>query len=72
MHHDPYDPDRITGPDGTLVDTPNDERAAVGLPIDHDANPATPRQIDPNHPYELTENALRDELGLPRRRRYGR
>lgn len=71
-HHDPDDPDRVTGPDGTLVDAPNDERAAVGLPIDHDGDPATPRQIDPNHPYDLTENALRDELGLPRRERYGR
>jgi Effector protein/RTX calcium-binding nonapeptide repeat (4 copies) len=71
-HHDPHDPDRVTGPDGALVGTPNDERAAVGLPIDHDADPATPNRIDPNHPYELTENALRDEMGLPRRQRYGR
>jgi hypothetical protein len=71
-HHDPRDPDRITGPDGTPVDVPNDERAAVGLPIDHDGDPSTPHQIDPKHPYELTENALRDEMGIPRRQRYGR
>ncbi len=70
-HHDPHDPDRVTGPDGILIDTPNDERTAVGLPIDHDGDPATPHQIDPNHPFELSENALRDEMGLPRRQRYG-
>jgi hypothetical protein len=70
-HHDPHDPDRIMGPDGTLIGTPNDERVAVGLPIDHDEDPTTPHQIDPNHPFELTENALRDEMGLPRRQRYG-
>jgi hypothetical protein len=70
-HNDPHDPDRITGPDGTLIGTPNDERTAVGLPIDHDGDPATPHQIDPNHPFELTENALRHEMGLPRRHRYG-
>jgi hypothetical protein len=71
-HDDPDDPDRVLGPDGTLIDTPNDERTAVGLPIDHDGDPATPNRIDPNHPFELTENALRDEMGRPRRERYGR
>jgi hypothetical protein len=60
VHDDPDDP------------SPNDERTAVGLPIDHDGDPATPHRIDPNHPYELSENALRDEMGLARRERYGR
>jgi hypothetical protein len=71
-HDDPHDPDRVASPDGALIGTPNDERSAVGLPIDHDGDPTTPHQIDPNHPFELTENALRDEMGRPRRRRYGR
>lgn len=71
-HHDPRDPDLVTGHDGTLVEAPNDERAAVGLPIDHDGDPSTPHQINPNHPYELTENALRHEMGIPRRHHYGR
>jgi hypothetical protein len=57
-----------TGPDNPEV--PNDERSAVGLPIDHDGDPRTPRQLDPRHPYDYTENALRDELGAPRAPRY--
>lgn len=46
------------------------ERQAVGLPIDHDLDPTTPEIIDPNHPYWLTENGLRFELGLPVRQHY--
>jgi Ca2+-binding RTX toxin-like protein len=57
-----------TGADN--ADVPNDERAAVGLPIDHDGDPRTPRQLDPRHPYDYTENALREELGVPRAPRY--
>jgi hypothetical protein len=49
---------------------PNRERAAVGLPIDHDADPATAIRLDPDHPYALAENGLREELGLPGRERY--
>ena len=48
----------------------NSERVAVGLPIDHDGDPATPRQFDPRHPYDFTENGLRDEIGTPRVPRY--
>ncbi|MEM7674934.1 MAG: M91 family zinc metallopeptidase, partial [Myxococcota bacterium] len=44
----------------------NLEHIAVGLDIDHDGNPATPR-IQPNR---NTENGLRDELNLERRDRY--
>ncbi|WP_344077856.1 M91 family zinc metallopeptidase, partial [Luedemannella helvata] len=51
--------------------TPNAERVAVGLPIDHDNNPATPPRTTPTHPDDLTENALRAELGVPPRPRYG-
>src|SRR6266540_1220562 len=72
VHQDPNDPDRVTGEDGTPAGAANDERAAVGLPIDHDGDPTTPHRIDPDHPYELTENALRDEMAIPPRRRYGR
>jgi Ca2+-binding RTX toxin-like protein len=49
---------------------PNAEREAVGLPIDHDGDPDTPDTLDPDHPYELTENGLRDEFGLNLRQRY--
>ena len=48
----------------------NSERVAMGLPIDHDGNPRTPRQVDPRHPYDYTENALRDEIGAPRSPQY--
>jgi hypothetical protein len=49
---------------------PNRERVAVGLPIDHDGDRSTLTALDPEHPYALTENGLRDEFGLPRRSRY--
>jgi Ca2+-binding RTX toxin-like protein len=48
----------------------NSERVAMGLPIDHDGDPRTPRQLDPRHPYDYTENALRDEIGAPRSPEY--
>jgi uncharacterized protein YukE len=56
------------GPDDFGVS--NLERAVVGLPIDHDGKPSTPNLLDPEHPYAITENALRVQLGLPRRKRY--
>jgi hypothetical protein len=57
-----------TGDDNPDVD--NAERVATGLPIDHDGNPGTPRQLDPRHPYDFTENALREEMGTPRATKY--
>jgi hypothetical protein len=48
----------------------NREREATGLPIDHDDDPDTPDQIHPEHPYELTENGLREEMGAPHRDAY--
>ena len=64
-----------TSADGTYpgADNPgvdNREREAVGLPIDDDHDPGTPDRLDPLHPWELTENGFREELGLPRRDRY--
>jgi hypothetical protein len=56
------------GPDD--VGVPNLEREAVGLPIDDDHRPSTPDRLDPDHPYALTENALRAELGVPLRPSY--
>ena len=56
------------GPDDAGVD--NAERVAVGLPIDHDNDPQTPDQLDPRHPYEFTENGLRDEMGSRRAPQY--
>lgn len=49
---------------------PNSERQAVGLPIDHDGDPATPEVVDPFHPLAYTENGLRADLGLERRDHY--
>lgn len=47
------------------------ERVAVGLPIDHDSNPRTAeRTDDANHPDELTENGLREEMNLQLRNSY--
>ncbi|MEJ7775391.1 MAG: M91 family zinc metallopeptidase, partial [Nocardioidaceae bacterium] len=46
------------------------ERQATGLPIDHDGDPSTPEQIDPDHPFGYTENGMRDEMGLPNRDHY--
>jgi len=56
------------GADNPEVD--NAERVAVGLPIDDDQNAATPDRLDPRHPYDYTENALRDEIGAPRAPEY--
>ncbi|MFD0593358.1 M91 family zinc metallopeptidase [Catellatospora coxensis] len=53
------------------VPVPDRERVAVGLPIDDDGDPTTPERLDPHHPYPLTENALRDELGVSGRQTYG-
>jgi len=50
-----------TGPDNPGAD--NAERVALGLPIDHDNDRSTPDQLDPRHPYDYTENALREEMG---------
>jgi hypothetical protein len=47
------------------------ERQAVGLPVDHDGDPSTPEQVDPDHPITYTENGLRREMGLPDRTTYG-
>lgn len=47
------------------------ERQASGLPIDHDNDPSTPEIIDPDHPWEYTENGLREEMNLPTRQHYG-
>lgn len=47
------------------------ERVAVGLPIDGDKNTRTAEKTDDaNHPYNLTENGLRDEMRLERRKHY--
>ncbi|MEP6923004.1 MAG: M91 family zinc metallopeptidase [Pyrinomonadaceae bacterium] len=49
----------------------NGERVAVGLPIDHDNDPKTAEQKDTaNHPDQLTEDALREEMNLKRRNHY--
>lgn len=69
-HHQPDDPDRYRDPAGRWHEAPNLERVAVGLPIDHDGDPATPNQLDPDHPFELTENGLRSEMGWSQRRKY--
>lgn len=49
---------------------PDEERRNVGLPRDHDNNPNTKAQMDPNTPYALTENGLREEMGYVKRGSY--
>lgn len=39
------------------------EREATGLPIDHDRNVSTQDQLSTRHPFTLTENGLRQEIG---------
>lgn len=55
--------DHVNGHDGG-------ELTATGLPVDHDHDPQTPAVIDPGHPFAVTENGLRDEMGLPEREDY--
>ena len=65
--------DTVAGGEYTGADNhgaPNFERVAVGLPIDHDGDPSTGSRIDPRHPFEYTENGLRDEFGRPLRTFY--
>jgi Ca2+-binding RTX toxin-like protein len=67
-------PDVYNGTDTTDSGRVNiRERVAVGLPIDHDGDPATPEQVEADsiHPKDLTENALRDEMNRARRPHYG-
>jgi hypothetical protein len=54
------------------VPVANEERATVGLPVDHDEDPDTPDlPADEVHDgIGPTENDLRRELGLPERERY--
>jgi hypothetical protein len=61
-------PGTYHGPDNPGV--PNREREAVGLPIDDDRDPSTMDRLDSDHPFVLTENGLRAELGLPARLAY--
>jgi uncharacterized protein YukE len=70
-----YDYEHHTLADGTYTgadnpNVPNKEREAAGLPIDDDHNQNTPDRIDPDHPYDYTENGLRDEMGAPHRQAY--
>lgn len=65
-----YDDSEYHGADGQDDGIEQGERTAVGLPVDHDDDPNTPEQRDPDHPYPLTENGLRDELGWDRREHY--
>lgn len=67
MHDTSASGDYDHGPDAGI---PNSEREAAGLPIDDDHDPRTPEQIDPDHPYEYTENGLREEMGAPHRDYY--
>ena len=57
------------GVDTNDVGDPNVERQAVGLTVDHDGDPTTPEQLISSdvHPFEMTENGIREELGLAQR-----
>ena len=67
-----YDGAEYTGDDTYDADRGIDqgEREAVGLPVDDDHDPSTPEVVDPDHPEQYTENALRDELGWEDRHHY--
>lgn len=60
------DGDRRVDDDGQ----PLIERQNVGLEWDYDGDPDTEDAIDPDYDYRFTENALREEFGLPHRERY--
>ncbi|GAA1612959.1 hypothetical protein GCM10009679_16250 [Saccharothrix algeriensis] len=66
-----YTGDDVMWDGRSWVPVPAAERAVTGLPVDDDGDPTTPERLAPRHPYPLTENALRDELGIVRRDRYG-
>lgn len=69
-----YQPDQYDGPGNHVDDGVNNrERQAVGLetsndPYDYDGNPLTPPTT--HNPYDLTENGMRDEMGVPTRDSY--
>ena len=69
--NDTFDSTPYSGDDPTDRGIRQGERQATGLPIDHDHDPSTPEVIDPDHDLGLTENGLRDEMGLPDREHYG-
>jgi hypothetical protein len=71
-YENPADPDQQWDSDEQRwVGVENDERQAVGLPIDHDDDDSTPYQVDPDHPLDYTENGFRGEMGWDPRRKYG-
>lgn len=70
--NDTFDSTTYSGDDTTDHGIRQGERQATGLPIDHDHDPSTPEVIDPDHDVGLTENGIRDEMGLPNRDHYGR
>lgn len=69
--NDTFDATPYNGDDTTDHGIKQGERQASGLPIDHDHDPSTPEVIDPDHDFGLTENGIRDEMGLPHRDHYG-
>lgn len=69
MNHT-FDGTPYSGNDTTDHGIRQGERQATGLPIDHDHDPATPEVLDPRHDFDLTENGLRGEMGLPNRDHY--
>ena len=69
------DRDGVVEPSGPGRDAPvpNEERAAVGLPVDPDGDPTTPdvpAGVVAGRDVGVTENEVRDELGLEHRGRY--
>lgn len=68
--NDSLAPGDYHGTDPRNQGTHNREREAAGLPIDEDNDPKTPEQIYSEHPYDYTENGLREEMGAPHRDAY--
>lgn len=66
-------PGTYRGPAPEQDGVPNEERATVGLPVDHDEDPSTPdvpAAAVVGRDVGVTENDVRAELGLERRGRY--
>jgi hypothetical protein len=66
MAHVYANSENIVPPDSGTTDEPDAELAVVGLPFADDS--VLPGDFE--HPEELTENALRREMGVPERRTY--
>ncbi len=67
---DPLEIEEYEGDDAVDHGVSTVERWAVGLPVDHDDDRATPERLDQDNPLRYTENGLLLEFGWPKREHY--